>query len=148
MPSTLLKDLDADTHDLPWIPEDEVTLLYHSDYYDGPLSGMATYKGEKYWYLFFGTYQRIGRLKTADSWYCYWLVKLTPEQFALEEQIHEDFRRWVGTHCDYGEDGGERNREGLRQEGDWKKFYEKWDVPKEQLRDSYKDNEVIGWFQL
>ncbi len=46
----------------------EVFLLNYLDYYDGPLSGVAEYQGEKYWYWF---------VDSEDPHYIYYLYPIT-----------------------------------------------------------------------
>lgn len=89
----------------------EVRLIWHSDFYDGPLSGLAEWQGQRYWFK---------REYDSDELRLY---ALTPDELAHEEAVHEAFRTHVGTHCDY--DGGQRAvGEGIQPRAEWMKFYD------------------------
>ena len=86
LPLTVFYDDENDQPDLK--------LLWHRDYYDHPLTGLALYNGEKVWF----------RAKPADD--CierdiFELLQLTPEQLQQIEQQHSVFQTFVGRHCDH-----------------------------------------------
>lgn len=77
----------------------DVRILWHSNYYDGPLSGIAEYKGEK---VLFNCKKEYSTKKLYDKLFrAYELYRLTPEQWKEISYWHEEFRLFVGTHCDY-----------------------------------------------
>jgi hypothetical protein len=92
-----------------WVFEDldeepDVKPLWHCDYYDGPLSGMALLDGRMVWFTChkWGAYDDE-ELCPDYSLRTYALIELTEEEIAEEVRRHENFRRCVGHHCDYGE---------------------------------------------
>lgn len=92
--------------------------LYHSNYYDGPISGaMLAETGERYW---FDAHPDADPYNTG---YWYLLYELTPDEWELETRRHDLFRRYVGTHCDYDENG-RRNLGGVNRSGEHDKFYD------------------------
>jgi hypothetical protein len=95
--------------------------LYHSNYYDGPISGvMETEDGRRYWFDTDAEYR-------PDQGYSYLLYDLTPEEWKLEDRRHALFREHVGTHCDYDE-RGRRDHNGVRPRAEWSKFYDDPDL--------------------
>lgn len=87
------------TSDL-WDHDDnpKAEMMWHSDYYDGPLSGMALYEGNKVWFQVdtFEEDEPYQGLRTFK------LYKLSEEEIAEDEKWHILFRKHVGSHCDYG----------------------------------------------
>lgn len=120
------------------IPDGEVTLAWHNDYYDGPLAGMARYKGELHYF-------KMVEQSECDAggvypgWYRrYALIKLTPEQMEAELTRHTAFREHVSERCDYENPGPVKPRETHHL------FYDKY--PPSGEFHSLDDNEVLGWF--
>lgn len=76
-----------------------VRILWHSGYYDGPMSGVAEYNGEKVYFNLLKEYESKKLRK--DVWRTYNLYKITPELLKDILYWHEEFRLFVGEHCDY-----------------------------------------------
>ena len=104
-------------------------VLYHLNYYDGPISGVCLFEGKKY---YFDTIDEVHEeIKMDDlewfkycveclergyeispedrielNWYRIFAIYETPDNImnAIEED-HQLFREFVGTHCDYSDDG-------------------------------------------
>lgn len=71
--------------------------IYHSNYYDGPLSGMVEYRGLRYW---INCYDQDANVD--GVWYRRFTVwTLSPESEKWEKERHSKFRELVGPHCDY-----------------------------------------------
>lgn len=126
-----------DSRDLPQLVPEAVNLLWHDDFWDGPLSGLLEYRGERLWFQL---------AEEADDpvagWYRrYLVVRLTPEQLREEEKWHGLFRRCVGTHTDYRSD--ERQPGAVHPREQWSEFYDAY--AKRNPR-SLDENEVVGWF--
>ena len=131
----------GDSHsylDLPEVDKAEVRMLWHSDFWDVPLNGLATYQGRKYW---FQTLEDLRRNDLAEM--IYLLVELSDEQITEEEYWHELFREQVGTHTDYDEQG-HRKTGSLMPESAQKKYF---DARKSRKGHDFANNRVIGWFK-
>ncbi|MBI4942189.1 MAG: hypothetical protein HY830_15700 [Actinobacteria bacterium] len=73
---------------------DGVQLLWLSDYWDGPVAGLALYRGERLWF-------DAEWDDSLDDWTAprrYRLRRLPVEELAKQEAIHHDFERMVGTN--------------------------------------------------
>lgn len=85
----------------PNVPEikEGIIPLWHSGYYDGPLSGFCMYKGEPHFFDMKREY--LGKRLWKSVYRTFWIYKLTPEQWEFEKYWHNEFRLHVGTHTDY-----------------------------------------------
>ena len=115
-----------------------VQILWHSDYYDGPLTGVATLDGAQ-WYWFHCVeddwkpcknkaddscvsdceeYQGAGMCCYGDRKSLFVVAKMDDEQISVERDNHDLFRKWVGHHTDYGPACGQ-----VKQRGSMGNFY-------------------------
>lgn len=102
---------------LPPITRTDVRLLWHFDFYDGPISGMLLFNGRRCWF------QMVAENEEPNGWYRRFLiVALSEEQIATEERWHELFREHVGHHTDYDAEG-HRNSGTTRPREEWDHFY-------------------------
>ncbi len=99
----------------------DVILLWHSGYYDGPLSGMCQFRGEKLWFECEGEDRLPGADENSERIRTFRFYRLTEEQMASEEKWYELFRENVGTHCDYS--NGKRTVGLVRPKESWAKYY-------------------------
>jgi len=76
-----------------------IRILWESGRYDGPLSGVLEYQGQKCYFDLKRDYMSRRLSKMVGR--TYWVYKLTEEQWKEIEYWHEEFRFHVGTHCDY-----------------------------------------------
>jgi hypothetical protein len=116
---------------------EEIKIIFATNWWDGPLSGLCLYNGEKHWF------------QATEEWYeedkPYWrrfaVVKLTPEQIVDEEKWHELFKEKVGESLPYVDGVLVRNTEPLKPKEKWHEFY-----------DVYKHNEycenIVGYFEV
>jgi hypothetical protein len=82
------KDKDEDTED--------AIMLWHSNYYDGPLSGLAVYKGKKVWFdCIQDEYDNLFNIRV------FGLYELSDEELEDEESWHQFFCDNVGRHTNY-----------------------------------------------
>lgn len=112
---------------LPVIRWDDIQLLTHSDYYDGPLSGTLLWEGTRYWYEC-QAYPWDNMTKEDNLFVfsqVFHLFELTDEEWAFEDEKHADFEKYVGTHTNYSANGT-RSHEGMRPRDDWQNFYDKY----------------------
>jgi hypothetical protein len=122
--------------------------IYHSGYYDGPLSGMVRLAdGREVWAECIEECHHYDEdleftdARTLCGFYRrYQLWRLSDESRAIEAERHADFRRWVGTHTDRDEPARIVHPQAM-----WTRFYAKWkarDVP------AHLDGaQPIGWFE-
>jgi hypothetical protein len=124
----------------PRIARDEVRLLWHTDFWDGPRSGMLVYRGEECWFQVFAESEDDN-----SNWYRRFLVlRLTSEQHAEECRWHDLFRTKVGIHTDYDEQQGRPAEGFLWPRETWHEFY---DASRERTPPDFSRNEVLGWFE-
>jgi len=117
----------------------EVRLLWYGDYWDGPIDGLLSFRGEQCWFEL--VTENEGDL---GEWYRRFVIlRLTPERLAEEARWHDLFRKHVGTHADYDENGRAMRGE-LRPRDEWHKFYEPF---QRRIPRAFSDNEVLGWFE-
>jgi hypothetical protein len=119
-----------------------VTLLFYSDYWDGPLCGLALYENQYYYYVF----EEWGFLiKEAenddedDEWSprTWKLYKLEPWQLTYELYWHALFCTNEATYTSFDR-GSVNDRFKIKN-----KFYKK--QKKEHEKIDYSQNECIGW---
>jgi hypothetical protein len=125
---------------LPQAPLTAVTLLWHSDFWDGPRSGLLVYAGEQCWF------EVVAENDDPDlaGWYRrFAIIRLTPAQLADEQRWHELFRANVGWHTDYVKDAPDRYA-GLRPREQWRAFY---DLYEKRVPLDLSGNEVLAWFE-
>jgi hypothetical protein len=118
---------------------EEIRLLWHSDYWDGPLSGLLLLDGRKYWF-------QIADEDFEPNFYprTFVIVELTAKQLAAEEKWHQLFQEKVGTHTDYDE-AGRRNFGGVLPRKTWPEFYNAF---KQWKKPNYLKNQIVGWFEM
>lgn len=127
----------------------ETRMLWHHDYWDGPQSGVMLWNGEKVWFEMFEEKweERLIPDKDWEEWIEYYKTKngVEPDEedrmeydryryfrvYRLPEETmtaiahnHELFRKFVGVHTDYEEDGSRYLGPGyLKPSSEHKKFY-------------------------
>ena len=113
---------------------DELQLLWVDDYYDGPLSGMLTYRN------------RLHRYECPDGPMAierrYVIRELSDEEIADEQYWHELFVRHVGDHMTFRNDG---QRGAVRPSSEHSKFYEPYG---KRTTPDYSMRPIVGWFKL
>lgn len=117
----------------------EIRLLWHGEWYDGPMNGLLLLDGRKYWF------ETVAE-SAADyeGFYRHFvIIELTDEQLAEEERWHQLFREKVGTHSDYDETG-RVNLGGVLPSETHAEFYDAY-LPRQQP--DYLQNRIVGWFE-
>lgn len=135
---THLEPTIIETH--PHVARSCVKLLWHSTFWDGPLSGLLVYQEEMCWYEMI-----IENEDDSLSWYRrFAIIRLEASQLADELYWHELFRQHVGSHTDYGDDQRRTPATILPREG-WNQFYDNY---AKRLKPDYSTNLILGWFEL
>ena len=133
----------------PTIERNEVKLLWASDYWDGPLSGMLEYKSQPYWFLLCaeGTdncAEESSQESNSDWYRRFMVVELSTAQLQDEEYWHELFKQKVGMHMDYDQDENQHgvivNSKEVESE-----FYEPY---KKRTAPDLSETQVICWFEM
>lgn len=120
-------------------------MLWETNHWDGPLSGVALYQGRKVWFehIEWGGYQFSDEtmfsedLDRSSRYYVprtFGLYELTPRELALQEEIHRRFQQCVGYHWDHDSKVAKSALKGNEEKR--KQFYE-WmkTVPPRQYTD-------------
>ena len=139
---------------LPEYESKNVKLLWHYDYYDGPLSGLVDIgQPDPVWFQMVeercyqlqitsentpspdGDIEHLRVRRMA-------LVALHPDQMSALRREHELFRKYVGTHTEYVD--GKRNVGATAPPSEHHKFYDRPESEKYKL--NIDSNPVIGYF--
>jgi hypothetical protein len=117
-----------------------IKFVYHSGYWDGPLSGVCEYLDERYWFKCVHDYQDTTE-KCLDM-RIYALHQLTTEEWRNKDYWHSLFEKHVGSHTSYDKDG---NRAGEVHPADnHHKFYE--EAKKDRKILDLEGRKPIGFF--
>lgn len=128
---------------------DRIRGLWYCGYYDGPLSGVCLYEGEKRWFtcaeeIFYNEWTAADE-DYPEMWEpCmsrrFVVFGMTPEDTAYEVTRHEKFQAHVGWHCDFEPDG--RRAGGCWDQKEWSKFDE-WSKTNPRQHGEMKP---LAWF--
>lgn len=90
-------DEDLPAYPWPWLDEKQIEIIQPFDWWDGPLSGLAKYQDQEYWFEF----QHEEEIEGHTSQYHYLLYKLTEEQMQkVKTAIQTALEK--GKPCRYG----------------------------------------------
>jgi len=144
------------------IPRHEIKLLYHLNYWDGPLSGICSWNDKRYYFVCSleeglvvevepgddeyidpsisfppewewakKYYKSMAEIEDLNQHYynCRYMVlyELTPEEWEAEDKKHAAWRKYIGRHTDYAENGQRPVGEVGSEEGgpcNWEAFKE------------------------
>jgi hypothetical protein len=118
------------------VPAQEVRWYFLSDYYDGPIAGLAIFRGQTFRFCCFQEdipHQRV-----------YVLQALTDAELADEKRVKSKFERMVGTHGCF-DDRGELLPAFAADEALRSQFFA--EEPPHETPQPY-DRPVIAWFEL
>lgn len=127
--------MSACVFDLPRITEgQDIFMLWHLAYYDGPLSGVALWDGR---YVFFNDDDEENHPRR------YRVYEMTAAEQEVEIDLHAEFASRVGHHTDYGYIDGKRERAArfTAPEG-WHDYYETKRPPHFDVT----THEPVAWF--
>ena len=112
-------------------------LLYENEIWDGPLTGLCLWNGEKYYFHSIEQYNKEYNLEKIPR--PYFLIKLTDEQLINEELLHADTVRYIESHP-YVRKG----HVSTRPAAEWDKYYEACEKYPDQ---EVKQDQIVGWFE-
>ena len=120
-------------HEIPKV-KDKIEIVYHSDYWDGIISGIIRINDVLFWL------DMIEENEEDDDWYRkFGITRISQSQLDKELKVHRDFQRYVGTNCDIiflrpppKFEHGKKEYFYMKHES---YIYEK----------NFDDNELIGW---
>ena len=133
-------------------------LLYHSGYYDGPLSGMCLYNDERHWFNCVEDELDFTDPNTKEylRGRVYVVVKPDLDELKKENVRHALFEKYVGTHTRYDADG-KRNSYGNHSPSVWwvrilrrmgvdtaKWWYRR--KPGKAPSPNFNNSEVVAWW--
>ena len=129
-----MNDSTKDYLSVPRIPKDSVRLVYHNNYWDGPISGVVKFDGKRYYF------DQCDEEENGKRRYV--MYELSDEQWKEEDYWHDLFRTHVGTHTEYDENG-KRGIGATKEREEWEKYYSK-EASRVPL--NLEQNEIVGWF--
>lgn len=128
--STTSKTIDS----IERLASEQVRVLWHADFWDGPINGLCQVDGTKCWFELWaddeGDFPEPAERR-------FLVLQLTPQQLAEEERWHDLFRQKVGTHCDYNDPHPE-----VKPQDHHREFYEAYE---KRAKPDYSNNPIIGW---
>ena len=146
-----IKNTEKIPDGLPFYSREKWKFLWENDRYDGPLEGVCEVEGKKYYFLFHDDHwyklskedmNKVMNEELSLLWTrSFYLADLSEEQWEKEIKRHEDFCKYVGTYCNYNENGCLLDSDP---KPEWQKFY---DIYGEDERD-YDDYEIVGWIAI
>jgi hypothetical protein len=124
---------------LPELTSVDYQLLWHSGFWDGPTSGMLLYRGAKFWFEMLEQNPE----PALGVWYRRFAVlQLSAQDMLKEEEVHEAFCRYVGTHCDYPD---RESKSVIHPESEHHFFYDKYANHMQEV--TFEESEVVAWFE-
>jgi hypothetical protein len=131
--------------------------LWHHAYWDVALSGVCEVDGKKCWFEIIEEYfdNNDPPEEYGDDWDPPWyrrflIVALTVEQFNEIEKRHDKFRRMVGTHTDY-DDQGHRGTFHYTDTITQQSFDQYFRENKKELSfdfEAFSEAHVLGWVEI
>lgn len=124
----------------------KIELIYHSNYWDGPLSGVCKFQGHRYWFDCVHDYHDTKDDGERLDQRIYGIYRITDSEWQEEDYWHGLFEKYVGTHTSYV-DGKRSGKVGPSK--DHSKFY---DASKEAWKSGRRkkkvltDENLIGYF--
>lgn len=119
-------------------PLKTVEPVWVTDFWDGPLNGLALYEGRCHWF----------EVESFDPDHPpeirkYILYPLTDDEIVAEEALHDLFRKHVGTHTDWDVRG--TPDAVVRPQTEHAAFYDSAEAQRDR---DYTTRPAIGWFRL
>lgn len=113
-----------------------VKLIYHIDYWDGPLSGVCEINGRRLMFKCIHDYHDV------PNWRIFKVFDLTPEEWADEDYRHKLFVENVGSHTSY-DSNDSRIFEPTQPQTQWDVYHKE---SKKIKTPNYDSKEILGYF--
>lgn len=127
----------------------KIKLIYHSGYWDGPLSGACQIEGMdgRFWFNCVHDYhQKTPAGADLDS-RIFGIYRLSEEEWKSEDYWHNLFRTLVGTHTEYDDNGRRKQYFSSKENPDWEKYYDEAGKTGENREPKIlTDDNLIGYF--
>lgn len=121
---------------VPKVPSSEVQWYFTADYYSGPISGLAYFRGKIHGFSCFP--------EEVPDQHIYVLYEFTPDELEKELRDKARFEELVGTHFSFTSEGTPLPRV-LRDEALWKTYYEGRNAERDP---DPAERAVVAWFDL
>ncbi len=115
-----------------------ITMLWYSNYYDGPLDGLAEFEGERVWFHCVEMEDNPFQMRRFS------LYKMSADDLAYEDKWHKLFNELVGYHCDYGIDDNDNPKTTEEQHDEYFRLSDEDD--RKIKKKEYTENECLGTF--
>ena len=135
---------------LAQIDENQLRIMWHCGWYDGPLNGVMAYKNKPHWFQIISrdddtrTYTDENGVEWLELYERHLLIVLSEAQYQEELYWNNLFREKVGTYWDYNENG-KRKRDGSFKPREMHSEY--YDAVKNRKPRDFTNNNIIGWFE-
>lgn len=154
----------------------ETRLLWHCNYWDGPLSGVMLWKGEKCWFQSVndisvrvdftpdetedwrkicseeGFQFRLNECAEYENHRIFQVYRIPVDEMQKIEEEHALFEQYVGTHTSYDENGnrphGKTDGSHLRPYSEHQKYYERKDKHTFHIDPKTSKYDCIGVFEI
>ena len=126
---------------IPQINFNDLKLLWHEEFWDGPINGILLYQNKKCW---FEMISENDGSEPDDYYRRYWIIKLSQKQIEDKEFWHNLFREKVGNNADYDDDG-------IRHTDQVKPFEmhnEYFELAKKREEIDLSNNLVLGFYEV
>lgn len=127
--------------------------LWQHDYWDGVISGVCLVNNEPCWFETIEQFEDFPDEYDSNfepPWYRRFLVwKLTSEQFAAIKERHEKFRRMVGAHTTYDDNGKSLDRfiDGTVSQESTEQFYRESSLRSFPDYNPVSEDQIVGWHE-
>jgi hypothetical protein len=129
---------EPDEH-LEIVPEVSERMLWHNEFWDGPLDGVCEVDGVPHWFKCANAEE--------SGWPIYLVYEMLPGEWEAERLHHEDWAKTVGRHTEYiyDEQGRRHRRERFRAPAGWHSWYER---PQVYARPAFSEDgrQPVAWF--
>lgn len=121
------------------VPEVSERMLWHNEFWDGPLDGVCEVDGVPHWFKCANAEE--------SGWPIYLVYEMLPGEWEAERLHHEDWAKTVGRHTEYiyDEQGRRHRRERFRAPAGWHSWYER---PQVYARPAFSEDgrQPVAWF--
>ncbi len=121
------------------VPEVSERMLWHNEFWDGPLDGVCEVDGVPHWFKCANAEE--------SGWPIYLVYEMLPGEWEAERLHHEVWAETVGRHTEdiYDEQRRRHRRERFRAPAGWHSWYER---PQVYARPAFSEDgrQPVAWF--